>query len=215
MELIKSISFSQEQILQDIVALHTGPIHADVTFGMGNFYRPVDRGPGNIVWMSRKEIVKQPRPEFCFDLAPRVPGVIAADVCHLPLRDSCLRSVAFDPPFMARTGPGATLKARFGELVGTIKDLWNFYFLAIREIHRVLLPGGWMVMKCQDGVLSGKNNWTERQVSNYAEAIGFIQVDKFILLATHRMNHPHHTRQLHARKYHSYFLGNYILDSRK
>ena len=186
--IIKSISFSQDEILQSIAALHTGPIQADVTFGSGCFYK---KG--------------LPRPAFCFDLVPRVPGVIAADVCRLPVKDGCLRSVMFDPPFMARTGPGATLKERFGELVGTIQDLWNFYFRAMKEIHRVLIPGGWLVFKCQDGVLSGVNNFTHTEIYQMALGLGFKPVDLFILLAKHRMMHPNHKVQRHARKYHSYF----------
>ena len=35
--MIKSISFSQDEILQHIVDLHTGPVQADVTFGSGCF----------------------------------------------------------------------------------------------------------------------------------------------------------------------------------
>lgn len=187
MTIIKSISFSQEEILQSIVALHTGPIEADVTFGSGCFYKKLDR------------------PRFCFDLEPRKEGVVPADVCHLPLKDSSIRSLVLDPPFMARTGPGATLKSRFGELVGTIKDLWNFYFLAMREIHRVLVPGGWLVFKCQDGVLSGVNNFTHVVICNQAMSLGFTPKDLFILLAKNRMMHPRHKTQRHARKYHSYF----------
>jgi hypothetical protein len=110
-----------------------------------------------------------------------------------------------DPPFMARTGPGATLKARFGELVGTIRDLMDFYKLAMWEIKRVLVPGGWLVFKCQDGVLSGVNNFNHVDIHNRAVNMGFKAVDLFILLAKHRMNHPKHTRQVHARKFHSYF----------
>lgn len=189
MNIIKSINFSQDQILTDIQTLYTGPFQADVTYGSGCFYK----NPLTV-------------PKIRFDKSPRNLGVVPADVCHLPLKDGCLHSVAFDPPFMARTGPGASLKARFGEIVGTIQDLWNFYFLALREIHRVLEKKGWLVFKCQNGVLSGKNNNTINKICNMADSIGFEWVDEFILLAKNRMMHPKHKVQKHARKYHSYFL---------
>jgi hypothetical protein len=191
--IIKSISFSQHEILNNIIFLHTDPIQADVTFGAGAFYRGV---PPQL---------HIPPPQFCFDRSPTRPGVIPADVRALPLKDSCLRSVIFDPPFMARTGPGATLKARFGELVGTIRDLWTFYFRAMREIHRILVPGGWLIFKCQDGVLSGVNNFTHAEIYAMAKSLRFLPKDLFILLAKYRMMHPKHNRQVHARKYHSYF----------
>ena len=187
MSIIKSISFSQAEILQNIVDLHTGTIEADVTFGSGCFYRG------------------EPRPIFCSDLAPRKPGVVPADVRALPLKDGCLGSVMFDPPFMARTGPGACLKSRFGEIVGTIRDLWAFYRAALEEIHRVLKPGGWLIFKNQDGVLSGINNFTHAEIYIMAAEIGFRPVDLFVLLAKNRMMHPKHKVQKHARKYHSYF----------
>ena len=184
---LKASSFSQDEILQNLISLHTGPIQADVTFGGGCFYKNL------------------PRPEFCSDLAPKKPGVIAADVRDLPFKGSSLRSVMFDPPFLLRTGPGACLKERFGSIVGSMATLWEFYHHAMAEIHRVLAPGGWMVFKCQDGVLSGKNHFTHVEVCNQAQALGFVPVDLFILLAKHRMTDPTHAVQKHARKFHSYF----------
>jgi len=106
---------------------------------------------------------------------------------------------------MARTGPGASLKELFGEVVGTIEDLWDVYSDMMKEAYRILQPGGWLIVKCQDGVLSGRNNFTHVEVYNRSKEIGFIPVDLFILLAKHRMMHPRHKRQIHARKFHSYF----------
>ena len=186
--MIKSISFSQEEILQSIVTLHTGPIEADVTFGSGCFYK--------------KGIT---RPAFCFDLAPRKPGVTQADVCHLPLKDGSLTSVCFDPPFLLKTGPGSIMKGRFGQGLGTMQDLWDFYFLAMREIARILKPKGWLIFKCQDGVLSGKNHFTHVAVHDMALHLGFESVDLFILLAKNRMGDPQGRAQKHARKHHCYF----------
>jgi hypothetical protein len=207
---IKSISFSQDEILKNIVTLHIrAPIQADVTYGSGCFYKPKKfLARANVIGEATANIYQTPilaRPEFCFDLAPRVPGVIAADVCRLPLHDYCLRSVMFDPPFLIKTGPGAKLKERFGSQVGNMKDLWRFYYQAMFEIRRVLEPGGWMVFKCQDGVLSGRNNFTHCEIYDMAACLGFQPVDLFILLAKHRMTDPTHGTQKHARKFHSYF----------
>ena len=206
---VKSISFSQNEILQNIVNLHTGPIHADVTFGSGCFYKPKKiLAQVNVIGEAVAPIFQIPilsRPKFCFDLVPRVPGVIAADVCRLPTKDGCLRSVMFDPPFLIKTGPGTKLKERFGCQVGNMRDLWNFYFLAMKEIHRVLAPWGWLIFKCQDGVLSGVNHFTHLVVCEWGVKLGFKPVDLFILLAKHRMVDPTHKVQKHARKFHSYF----------
>jgi hypothetical protein len=185
--MIKSISFSQEQILQDIVTLHTGPIHADVTFGSGCFYKNLAR------------------PEFCFDLVPRAPGVVAADVCRLPLKDGCLRSVMFDPPFIPRTGPGSNLKSRFGAIEGGMAGLGTFYALALHELHRVLMPKGWLVFKCQDLVSGGKNHFIHCHIWEHARGLGFEAIDLFILEATRRQADPQGRPQRHARKYHCFF----------
>jgi len=110
-----------------------------------------------------------------------------------------------DPPFMARTGPGASLKELFGEVVGTIESLWKLYEDIMIEVYRILRPEGWLIVKCQDGVLSGQNNFTHCALYDRAKKIGYKPVDLFILLAKHRMMHPKHKRQIHARKFHSYF----------
>ncbi len=187
-EIIKSISYDQQEILQNIIKLHTGDFELDTCYGSGCFYRSIKR------------------PGLCFDLSPKKDEVIPADVRHLPLRDGCINSVIFDPPFMAKTAAGAVMKVRFGEITGTIADLILFYFQGMNEIHRVLKPGGYLVFKCQDGVLSGINNNNYGKICNMAEVIGFKWVDLFILLAKHRMMHPKHKVQKHARKYHSYFI---------
>lgn len=184
---IKSISFNQGEVLRAIVALHTGDIECDVTYGSGCFYSEIQK------------------PALAFDISPSKPGVVAADVRSLPLKANSVSSVMFDPPFLLRTGAGAILKERFSSVVGSMADLWRFYLQALRDICRVLKPDGWLVFKCQDGVLSGKNWFTHVEVCKMCEQLGLAPVDLFILLATHRMTDPTHTVQKHARKYHSYF----------
>ena len=186
--MIKSISFSQEQILQDIVDLHTGAIHCDATFGSGCFYK---NGVS--------------RPEFCFDIEPRRPGVVAADVRHLPLREASLKSAMFDPPFLPRTGPGSNLKFRYGHIEGGMAGLGTFYALALHELHRVLMPKGWLIFKCQDLVSGGKNHFIHCHIWEHARGLGFEAIDLFILEATRRQADPQGRAQRHARKFHSYF----------
>jgi hypothetical protein len=186
--IIKSIGYNQDEIIANIIKLHTGLIELDATYGSGCFYKRI------------------PKPKYCFDIAPRKPGVVPGNVLFLPIKNETINSALYDPPFMARTGPGASMKKRFGELVGKIEDLWDFYEQSMLEFYRVLKPNGWLVFKLQNGVLAGVNNNTYREVCNRAERIGLKWVDEFVLLATHRMMHPRHKRQIHARKYHCFFV---------
>jgi hypothetical protein len=186
--MISSISYSQAEILRDIIKMHTGDIDCDVTFGRGGFYRG------------------RTRPPLCFDLNPQVPGVIAADCTKLPLRDASVSVLAFDPPF---TGGGTVassrIKSRYGNSPSGIPHLWQFYFHSLVEFHRVLKPGGWVIFKCQDAVESGKNFFSHVRIAEQATAIGFTAKDLFILMAKHRMPTWHMKTQRHARKFHSYF----------
>lgn len=190
--LIKAHSFSQREILESIMRLHTGPIEADVTFGRGGLWRGLAR------------------PRLCFDLNPVAGGtpaapVIPGDVRRLPVKSGSLASAVFDPPFMVTTGPGARIKDRFGTIGKNIEELWQFYFLALHELHRVIQPGGWLVVKCQDVVNSGRNHWSSCVLREQAESLGFRTVDRFVLLATMRLTPKTQQRQVHARKYHCFF----------
>jgi hypothetical protein len=187
MAVIKANSQSQTQILTNIMALHTGPIQADVTFGGGCFYKAL------------------PRPALCFDMEPRKPGVIQADVRHLPLKDGSLGCAVFDPPFLIRTGPGSNLKGRYGCIDGGIPGLKTFYGMALHELHRVIKPKGWLIFKCQDLVSGGKNHFIHCDIRDMALAIGYEPVDLFILEALRRQEDPQGRPQKHARKYHSFF----------
>jgi hypothetical protein len=186
--IISSVSYSQVDILRAITAMHTGDIECDVTFGSGAFYTGV------------------PLPFLCFDLSPRKSGVIPADVRHLPLKPSSIRCIAFDPPF---TGGGrerdSIIKQRFACEQKGVPSLIQMYREALKELNRVLLPGGWLIFKCQDVVESGKNYFSHVHIMAQAVHFGLIPVDLFILIAKHRLPTWHMKTQRHARKFHCYF----------
>lgn len=55
----------------------------------------------------------------------------------------------------------------------------------IIEAARVTVPGGTLLVKCQDQVCSGAVRWQEREFADAGEAAGFVLVDK-LLLSGHR-----------------------------
>ena len=185
--MVKSVSYNQTEILRLIIKLHTGPIEVDVTFGNGGFYKHISH------------------PKFCFDINPKFRFVVKATTEALPIRTMSVHNVVFDPPFLIKTGRGPVLKDRFGQITGGMEDLWGFYKRSLVELYRILKPGGWLVFKNQDGVLSGKNWFTHVEIYNIALAIGFIPIDLFILATYNRFPLLETQTQRHARKYHSYF----------
>jgi tRNA G10 N-methylase Trm11 len=196
---VKSISHNQHQIIKWILKLHCETdIELDPTYSVGGFY---------------KQGVKEPK--FKFDLMPARPGVVKAAAEALPLKDSSISTMIFDPPFLATKGKSLdgplddaqnkTVR-RFG-WYPTEKELFCFYRTALQEFRRVLKPGGILIFKCQDKVSSGKQYMSHNFIINEAEKWGFYTKDLFVLLAKNRMIPRWQTlNQKHARKFHSYFL---------
>ena len=196
--LIKSISYSQTEILRNILALHVpgGEIDCDPTFSKGGFYRDGTISP----------------PRLRFDIEPQTEGVVRADCRSLPLESNSLRCVVFDPPFLATkgksldSGTGNRINRRFG-VFPSEPELHRFYADSLEELYRVLIPHGILIFKCQDKVSGGKQYMSHVFIINEAVRIGFYPRDLFVLLAKNRLVADWQIRnQRTARKYHCFFL---------
>ena len=192
--LIKSISYSQDEILRWILELYvpSGRFDADVTYSRGGFYKNI------------------PRPAECFDIAPQFDFVSQADCRSLPMEDGVLQSIIIDLPFLATTGQ--SLNGQQGNIINrrfTVcrneQALSELYRDAISEAFRVLGDDGILVMKCQDKVSSNKQYITHCSVFNWALETGFYPADLFILLAKSRLVANWQRNQKHARKFHAFF----------
>jgi hypothetical protein len=196
---VKSISYNQHQIIKWILQLHCeGDIELDPTYSTGGFY---------------KQGVREPK--FKFDIQPVKPGVIAAAAEALPLRDNSIKTMIFDPPFLATKGKSLdgildvtqnkTVR-RFGWYASE-KELFAFYKESLIEFKRILEPKGVLIFKCQDKVSGGKQYMSHNFIIKCAEELGFYTKDLFVLLSKNRMVPKWQTlNQQHARKFHSYFL---------
>lgn len=187
---ISTISYDQDEIIQDIMTLYCGgKIDCDPTYSKGVFYKNL------------------PEPKFKFDIKVQAPGVIQADARKIPLRNGYVNSVMFDPPFVTANpinSKEGIIRGRFGYFIN-MYDLWDFYIHSMTDIYRILADDGIMIFKCQDGIEWRKQYMTHVQVMIDAIQIGFYPKDLFILLAKSRIVSPNQKNQQHARKFHSYF----------
>lgn len=195
MSVISTVSYDQYEIMRNIktLFLNDEAVDCDPTYSKGVFY---------------KECGGLPKPKLKFDLFPKTEDTLQADCRNLPLGDSSIQSIMFDPPFLVgytKEKPTGLVGERFHGFA-YIKDLWDFYDESLIEFQRVLKKKGVLVFKCQDTVSSGKQYLSHVHIINKAEELGFYCKDVFILLAKSRMIGHNHKNQKHARKFHSYFL---------
>lgn len=187
-DVIKSISYDQEEIINNIIKLHCPQgIECDPTYSKGMFYKNITP------------------PLYRFDTVPQTPETLQADCRDLPLDNNSIRSIMFDPPFIVAASKTSKIGNRFGSYP-SIGDLWNMYTAALREFNRVLEPSGILIFKCQDTISSSKQYFSEFFIIKTALALGFYPKDKFILLAKNRLIGRNCSKQQHCRKFHSYFL---------
>ena len=175
MKLIKSISYNQFEIIENIIKLHVpqGYIDCDPTYSKGNFYKN-----NNII-----------KPKYKYDILPQLDEVEKADARNLPLNDNSLNCIMFDPPFLATTGKSLNkdddsniINKRFG-VYPNEKSLHNFYVEAMKEFYRILKPKGILIFKCQDKNSSSKQYMSHCFIYENAIEIGFYPKDLFVLLA--------------------------------
>ncbi len=191
---ISSISFNQNEIIGNILQLHSPNqrIDLDPTYSIGNFYKNGIR-----------------EPEYKFDIEPQVEGVLQSDVRHLPLSDNSVSTIIFDPPFVMggqnyeKAEEGSCIIAKRFSSFSSWRELQELYFGSLKEFYRILKPKGIVIFKCQDSVSGGKQHFSHVEVMNYAVQLGYYPKDLFILLAKHRLTDGR--VQQHARKFHSYF----------
>jgi hypothetical protein len=186
---IMSVSFDQDEILQNIVTLHCpSGIECDASYGYGGFYKSL------------------PRPLHCFDIAPKKPEARVADSRALPLPAASIKSLMFDPPFVIShhvESETYLMDAKYGGY-RTLTELREHYAGSIKEFDRVLRPHGILIFKCQDQVHGRVNYFIHDEVLQLAKEAGFKAVDLFILIARNRFI-GFVSKQNHARKFHSYF----------
>lgn len=193
MTVISTLSFDQIEIIENIIKLHCKDgFEVDPTYSKGYFYKD-----GRI-----------PQPLHKFDLYPKTEDTIKASAENLPLNSQSIKSIMFDPPFLAghtKEKPSGIIGERFHGFP-YIADLWGWYELCLNEFYRVLENGGKLVFKCQDTVSSGKQYLSHVHIINTGEKLGFYTKDLFILQAKTRIIGHNHANQVHARKFHSYFI---------
>jgi len=188
-------------LFPDILRLYIadGSDILDLTYGRGVFWRniPDDR------YVVTKNDIEDGR------------GSTSYDFRELPAAwNESFDAVILDPPYLY-TGGFATLRdsidrgyrnrerARSG--IHGVAAVHQMYAQAYIEAYRVLKRGGFLIVKCMDQVMSGKQTWMHTELFRLAEILGFKVKDLFVMVANSTPT-MRHTIQKHARRNHSYFL---------
>ena len=190
MPVLTSIIGKNEDLIPQVLEIYAkdGFKIADVTYGNGNFWKRVDLDKYKF---------------FPSDL--KTNGI---DFRELPYEDNSLDIVVLDPPYMHSSSTpiietlDTTYRNNKRDGWGT-KYVYDLYCKGILEAYRTLKEKGLLLLKCQDQIESGKNQFDHIVFYNMAIEIGFFGEDLFILSrnGTPMMRHNY---QLHARKNHSY-----------
>ena len=199
-ELVFSASVDgNNDVFPQILSLYVAPGSriADVTYGLGVFWRNV---PDGLYQLLASDIED---------------GV---DCRNLPYEDSSIDCVVLDPPYMHSPGGTAhTVHSAFEDHYrnnGTgnrtekkyHEAVLDLYIDAGREAFRVLRERGVLIVKCQDEVCSNRQRFTHIEIMQEYQRIGFVAEDLFVVMRRNRPGVSRTVKQVHARKNHSYFL---------
>lgn len=167
----------------------------DPTYGLGRFWS---------IWTPTRleasdlDPAKNPHPL----------GVV--DFTAMPYGTATRDAVVFDPPYKLNgtsTNRGAATSDDSYGVAGPPtrwQDRHKLIRDGITDCVRVLRPGGFLLVKCQDQVCAGAKRWQTREFADHAESLGCRLVD-MLHLTGHRKQPPGR-RQLHAHQNYSTML---------
>lgn len=151
----------------------------DPTYGLGNFWK--EWRPDNLI---------------TGDLFTKSQAIL--DFTRLPFTNGTFNAVVYDPPYKMNGTPshpdvpyGVNIPTRW-------QDRIKLIIAGAIECARVVKNDGYLLVKCQDQVVSGKVVWQTDIVSRSMANCGMTKVDRFDMLTNPRPQ-PH-SRQLHARR---------------
>jgi len=192
-QVIKSIQNSDRDILWSIRQLYLNGENFDLDpcYSTGKFYEDLER------------------PMIKMDKTPQADEVLQNDLMNgIDLKDSSIKSIVFDPPFMFEIRNRENLnlmKQRFSMFHGGFEELEKMYKKALSEFYRILVKGGIVAFKCQD-YTDSRTTLTHCFVHNWALEQGFKVEDLFIMVFNGGRVWNSNLQQRHARKYHSYWF---------
>lgn len=176
---------SNTDIIEACVALHflkRTDLILDPTYGGGKWWK---------TW----------KPSGVGDLVRHDLKLDGTDFRNLPYKARQFDAIAYDPPYVSVGGRATT----------TIREMYEAYGLAgaptspellqalindgLREMRRVLKPGGYCLVKCQDYVSSGRLWSGTFHTEQHARKLGFEVVEKFIHVKKSGGPQPKRTRK--------------------
>lgn len=196
-DLIRSTSFSQKEILYNIMRLHNNGegFECDITYSSGKFYS------------NEKEEITVPQPKIKMDVCPLFEDVIKIEPLKpLPLEDNSISSIVIDLPFVIaprnlKSKEGSNVMINRFSSFYPMNELFENYYFWLKEAYRVLKDDGICVFKCQATITSARQLMTPEYSWLMATACGFYTLDQFFLLAKNRLHSGKIKKQQHARKF--------------
>ena len=153
----------------------------DPTYGHGTFWK---------LW--RPDVLR------AHDLDPAKAPDGAQDASALPYPDQSFACVVLDGPYKLNGTPDVTVDQRYGVHEPTRwQDRMDLLVRMTREAARVV-DCGYLLVKCQDQVCSGKVRWQTTVLTETAEACGLGLVDRLDMLSYRPQ--PDGVRQVTARR---------------
>ena len=171
-------------LIEDVARLHldSGMLAFDATYGAGGFWKR---------W--------RPKVLLTNDIDENLRTHFHYDFRRFPWSHLNYDLVAYDPPYRLNGTPDREFDERYGLSTATRwQDRMELIRLGFREAARITAPGGVLIAKCQDQVVSGQMRWQTHMLHSEGSELGLRLVDRFDMVGG-GLSQPKGRRQVHAR----------------